>query len=218
MPQENPIIKVARITGKNRAGILAVVTRVARQHQLYVHKRRGFVDFDQATVVLRLVGTPDQLESAEKEMRADLNELVEKQVEAEAKRSKQAYDSSAIPDAERITVSFVDAQDSEPRQAAERMYPLLLRIEFTVPETMTPDLVSVLTHYLASRGIDILSDDADAFEPPGAIGHALAVRNVLGVHVPLRTFVGLDEFKADLEAEARKFGCIGVKLSYEEGS
>jgi len=194
MSQEIKRCLVVRITGSDRPGILAAALRAARSKGLYVSKVRGYEDFGQATVNMRLICNANQLEAAKKCM---CNE----------------FDSLAPREKGKLSVSFTEIHEPDSAESQADMYPLPLWIEATVPDRTTPDFFGELTEKLAEKGVNIVMADSDAFEPAGAPRHALACRHILGVHIPITLFAGLESFEKELNTRLQKWGCHNLKIT-----
>lgn len=178
-------VKVARLEGKDRPGLLAEATAICVGQNLLIRHSRGDVDLDRATVVMQLSGTPGDLDAAEAKMRKDLEKdgLI-----------VRLFEQASMP---------VYSKD---------VYPYALEIEATSPATKGSEFLVELTAFLRKREINIVSYLQEVFTPALAAGeHALASLHILNIIVPLGVIVGREKFEADLRQLAIAKGCIDLR-------
>ena len=179
------LIRVARLEGKDRPGILAEATVICVGQNLLIRHSRGDVDLDRATVVMQLSGTAKNLDAAEVKMR----EILEKDGLV-----VRPFEPASVP---------VYAKD---------VYPYALEIEATSPATKGSEFLVELTGLLRKREINIVSYLQEVFTPALAAGeHALASLHILNIIVPLSVIVGREKFEADLRQIAIAKGCIDLR-------
>lgn len=214
MPEDMKLM-VVRIVGKDYPGILAAAVQIANKKNTYIRMRRGHTDFDQATVILQLVGTPAQFTTVKADMKEALDQLVEEHLRERAKRRGERFDPKDIPEGEKLDVTLSKANDPE---YDGDMYPCALRIEALVPDTYIAEFLAEFTKDFSEAGINIIDDQGQPVEPPAAIRHRVMYRNVLRVHVPLEVFKDQENFEKTLAAKARKYGCLRVYVACEDGA